>query len=68
MRYDKIVESLSDYIKNHPESKTKQPYEVYNAWVMTSGVIIKDKAVLQWMIQYIKDLKDVPQEAIKDLA
>ena len=66
MKLNSIVDSITDYICNHPEVKTKQPYEIYNCWATTSGVIIKDAGNVQWLTSYISDLKTISQDVLKN--
>lgn len=66
MEYNNVVNSIFSYIKEHPENRKKPAYEIYNAWATTTGTIIKDPILLQWMMQYINDLRSVPQEILAD--
>ena len=65
MKFNSIIDSITNYIGNHPEVKTKQPYEIYNCWAMTSGVIIKNVGDVQWLMDYIVDLRSISQDILK---
>ena len=66
MKYDVVVNSLTDYIAKNPKVKSKQAYEIYNLWVMTAGIVIRDITVVQWLIDYINDLKPITQKILEE--
>lgn len=66
MKYDSVVNSLTEYIAAHPEVKVKRGYEIYNEWAMTTNTIIKDVSFVQWMMNYIDDLNRLSQPLIND--
>ena len=66
MKYDVAVDTLTDYIAKNPEIKNKQAYEIYNLWAMTTGIVIRDISVAQWIIDYINDLKLISQKILEE--
>ena len=65
-KFDKVVDSVTEYIYLHPEAKNKEPYEIYNDWAIKSGTIIKNVGKVQWIMNYIGDLKSIPQSVLKN--
>lgn len=67
MKYDTAINSITDYIAKNPETKNRQAFEIYNLWVMTTGIVIRDISVVQWMIDYINDLKSISQKILENV-
>ena len=66
MKFNSVIESLTNYLGTHPDIKTKQTYEIYNSWVMTTGIIIKNVDEVQWIMNYIDDMISIAQEVLAD--
>ena len=61
-----IIDSLTEHVASHPEIKVKPNFEIYNHWALSTDVAISDVAFSKWILNYISDLKKIPQDIIKD--
>ena len=66
MDYTKIIESLTTYLTEHSELKTKQVYEIYNQWALATGLTLRSADKVQWVLDYISDLKDIHPAVLED--